>query len=508
MRAPLRAILLTALIAAAAAAIAAALLLQARGPVTAAHQAQLDSLLANWSDAAGGRALGYGPLVRDPDSLLDLPAGFRYTLLSTAVLDRDRPGDERFAGQLDDGSPTPAEFDGMAAFTGPDSFTILVRNHEMGLRDRPVVDLARRRTYDSLGTGGTTTLWVTPGLRVVKEFASLSGTLVNCAGGRTPWGTWISAEECSYVPGAHDPRNADRVPNVSQRHGYLFEVDARATSLVEPVPLRAMGRFRHEALAVDPGTGIAYLTEDRPDGLFYRFIPRVVSGGGQRAGELRAGDYARGGTLEALRIVGRPRTLTQNWGDRAVALHERLRVEWVRIPNPNPDGDEVWDPADARPDSAYRNRLAAAGSTRSQGWGQGCAQFARAEGITWHRGALYFCCTSGGPAVVGQVWKLDPARGELTLLLESADRNRLEGPDNLCPAPNGDLVICEDGEPDNFLTGVTPEGSTYHLARNAHPKSREFAGACFSPDGRTLFVNIQLPSMTFAIRGPWETRKK
>jgi len=507
MRAPLRTIL-TALLAATAAVLVAGLLESARSPAPAADPAQFDSLLANWSDAAGGRVLGYGPLVRDPAGLLDLPAGFHYALLSTGVLDRDRPAEERFAGHLDDGSPTPPEFDGMAAFAGPDSFTILVRNHEMTLSDRPMVDPARRRSYDSLGTGGTTTLWVTPHLRVVKQFASLSGTMINCAGGRTPWGTWISAEECAYVPGALDPTNADRTPDVSRRHGYLFEVDARATSLVEPVPLKAMGRFRHEALAVDPGTGIAYLTEDRPDGIFYRFIPRVVSASGHPPSKLRAGDYARGGTLEALRIVGRPRTLTNNWGQRSVELHQRLRVEWVRIPNPDPDGDDTWDPADARPDSSNRKRLAASGSTRSQGWQLGCAQFARSEGITWHHGAVYFCCTSGGPAIDGQVWKLDPARAELTLLLESANRNVLDAPDNLCPAPNGDLVICEDGREENYLTGVTQEGRTYHLARNAHPMRREFAGACFSPDGRTLFVNVQEPSMTFAIRGPWEKRKK
>lgn len=507
MRGPLRTILPAAL-AAAAAAIAAALLLPGRHPAPGAHHAPFDSLLANWSDAAGGRALGYGPLVRDPDSLLDLPAGFRYTLLSTAVLDRDSSAEGRFAGQLDDGSTAPPEFDGMAAFAGPDSFTILVRNHEMTITDRPVVDPARRRPYDSLGTGGTTTLWVTPGLQVAKQFASLSGTLINCSGGPTPWGTWMSCEECAYVPGPLDPRNADFSPQVSRRHGYIFEVDARATSLVEPVPLKAMGRFRHEALAVDPATGIAYLTEDRPDGIFYRFIPRVVSARGHRPANLRAGDYVRGGTLEALRIVGRPQTLTQNWAERAVSPRERLRVEWVRIPTPDPEGDDTWDPADARPDSAHRNRLAAPGSTRNQGWQLGCAQFARAEGITWHRGALYFCCTSGGPAVVGQVWKLDPARNELTLLLESADRNQLEAPDNLCPAPNGDLVICEDGKTENYLTGVTRDGRTYHLARNAHVMRREFCGACFSPDGRTLFVNVQQPSMTFAIRGPWETRRK
>jgi secreted PhoX family phosphatase len=494
MRASHRTILVAAL-AAAAAAIAATLLEPGCHTTAGPPHAPFDSLLANWSDAAGGRALGYGPLVRDSDGLLDLPAGFRYTLLSTAALDRDLPGEGRFVGQLDDGSPTPPEFDGMAAFAGPDSFTILV-------------DPVRHRTYDSLGTGGTTTLWVTPGLRVAKQFASLSGTLVNCCGGRTPWGTWISAEECAYLPGAHDPLNADRDPRVSRPHGYLFEVDARATTLVEPVPLKAMGRFRHEALAVDPGTGIAYLTEDRPDGIFYRFIPSAVSQAGRRPSELRAGDYARGGTLEALRIVGRPSTLTQNWGERTVKPRERLRVEWVRIPKPDPDGDETWDPADARPDSLHRKRLAASGSTRAQGWALGCAQFARSEGITWYRGAAYFCCTSGGPAVDGQVWKLDPARGELTLLLESADRNVLEGPDNLCPAPNGDLVICEDGGTENYLTGVTRDGRTYHLARNAHPMHREFAGACFSPDERTLFVNVQQPSMTFAIRGPWETRKK
>src|ERR1044072_3907339 len=122
------------------------------------------------------------------------------------------------------------------------------------------------------------------------SFPSLSGPLRNCAGGRTPWNSWLSAEEETITPGAKDADHADLDPGVAERHGYIFAVDALSESLVDPIPLKAMGRFRHEAVAVDPQTGFAYLTEDRDDGLLHRFRPDVVLGGREPCG-LCLGDY-------------------------------------------------------------------------------------------------------------------------------------------------------------------------------------------------------------------------
>jgi len=113
-----------------------------------------------------------------------------------------------------------------------------------------------------------------------SHYLSLTGTIVNCAGGPTPWGSWISCEESSQL--------ADEV--YRKNHGFTFEVPAKALKPVHPIPLTAMGRFNHEAVAVDAASGIVYQTEDREDGLFYRFIPT------------RRRQLAAGGRLQALKI--------------------------------------------------------------------------------------------------------------------------------------------------------------------------------------------------------------
>ena len=466
----------------------------------------LEQLFARVAAGAGFAARGYGPLEPDRSGLLDLPARFQYRVFSTAAYNSDT--DARFTQRLSNGDLVPSQHDAMGAFRGPAGLTILVRNHEVDLLETPAVDVARARPYDRLGRGGTTTLWVDSERRLARSFASLSGTLRNCAGGVTPWKSWLSCEECVYLPGDPSPVNHDLSPHVEKRHGYVFEVDARAEGLVDPVPIRSMGRFRHEAAAVDARTSDVYMTEDRPDGLIYRYRPDVLKRGSKRPHELAMGDLARGGTLEALKLTALPAALTQNWGDRSPGIPVGIphRIEWVAISDVDPEMDMERDPTDSEPDPLKKRPRTAATSTRARGFAAGAAQFARNEGMALRGRKIYFCATDGGRARLGQVWRLDLSRGELTLLVEPNDDALLDGPDNITVAPHGDLIICEDGRGENFLDGVTSSGRLYHFARNAF-NHREFAGACFDDSGRTMFVNIQEPGMTFAIWGPWRKRR-
>ena len=143
---------------------------------------------------------------------------------------------------------------------------------------------------------------------------------------------------------------------------------------------------------------------------------------------------------------------------------------------------------------------------RQRGNQAGALRFARGEGIHWGDGELFFCCTSGGAAKLGQIMRLRPGRSgdRLQLFVESRGKTMLDFGDNLTVAPNGHLVVCEDQYTKvvaNRLIGVTPGGSTYVLA--ALTAQTELAGACFSPDGRTLYVNAYSPAKTLAITGPW-----
>jgi hypothetical protein len=418
--------------------------------------APLKELYARQARGESIRGIGYGALQPDPNGLLDLPVGFQYRAFS-------RTGDI-----MSDSKPVPGDHDGMAAFPGPRGTTILVRNHELSPDEvtKPKVEAPEEKQYDPLCRGGTTTLIVGQNRELIRDFASLAGTYRNCAGGPTPWGSWISCEENTSTPADNKPGAAT---NVSKLHGYNFEVPSTATEPVDPIPLVAMGRFNHEAVAVDPRTGIVYQTEDRGDSLFYRFIPDFP-------GKLQAG-----GVLEALKIKDMPQAITKT----NFPVGQPMAVEWVRIDDVNPVRDTV----------------------RVEGFAKGAAQFSRGEGIWYGNGEFYFCCTDGGEAEFGQVWRYVPditrqSGGTIELFVEPNDQSALDGPDNIVVSPFGDLFICEDGEGEQFVVGITPQGELYNFARNAI-NEREFAGACFSPDGRTMFVNIQDPGITFAIWGPW-----
>ena len=392
-----------------------------------------------------------------------MPEGFSYTVLSS-------PGKP-----MSDGYATPGAFDGMAAFSMPNGNVRLIRNHE----NRNDAATARvkgdpTRAYDAHGGGGTTSLEVRlasdGSAEVVRDFMSLNGTIVNCAGGPTPWGSWLSCEESV----AGRPEGWDR------EHGYIFEVPVAAESAVWPVPLKAMGRFVHEAVAVDPATGTVYETEDRtPTAGFYRFLPNA------------GGRLAAGGKLQMLAVQSRPNYDTAS----GQTVGERLPVRWVDIPDPDADNGSATAVFD-------------------QGYAQGGARFARLEGCWYGDASIYFHVTNGGDAQVGQVWRYLPTshdRGDLLLVFESPSPDVLDYPDNITVSPRGGIVICEDGGGEQYLRGLTPQGAIFDLGKNLLNAS-EFAGGCFSPDGRVLFVNIMGATLdngaeegrTLAIRGPWE----
>ncbi|MCF2949172.1 DUF839 domain-containing protein [Paraglaciecola aquimarina] len=413
---------------------------------------------------------GFGPLVVDPKELLDLPAGFSYQVIS------------ELDNLMSDGFNVPNKADGMGCLSLDEDRVVLVRNHELTPKDlikaqhsikHHKTPLAYDHTTDGVALpGGTSNLVYNLKTKTLeKEFLSIVGTIRNCAGGITPWNTWLTCEESVATPNKE----------LTQYHGYIFEVPATATGLVEPKPLKAMGRFNHEAAAVDPHTGIVYLTEDRGDSLFYRFIPKVK------------GQLDQGGKLQALMVINKPGYDSRNWAAATMELQDWVDVEWIDINNPESPNDDL----------------------RKQGYEKGAALFARGEGIHWGDNELYFCCTNGGEKKLGQIMRYQPSKnegqsnegltpGRIQLFLESVDESLYNFGDNLVVTPFGHLIVCEDqytSVKENHLRGVTPQGEVYNFAKlNIQT---EPAGACFSADGSTMFVNIYSPTKTLAITGPW-----
>ncbi|PXY24337.1 alkaline phosphatase PhoX [Prauserella flavalba] len=403
----------------------------------------------------------YGPLspVRDQTTglpLLALPRGFEY-------LSYGWTGDV-----MSDGTPTPGMHDGMAAFTRRDGRIALVRNHEQGGYTGAFTEPA----YDPAATGGTTNLVFDPEKgEFTESWASLSGTIRNCAGGPTPWGTWLTCEETTEIG-----------PD-GTRHGYVFEVPFDRKG--DPSPLKGMGRFSHEAVAVDPGTGIVYLTEDATPSGFYRYLPR-------KRGKLEAG-----GTLQML-VVETPEG--SSYSTYTDGTGTRYRTSWVTVPNPD------YAPGETRP--------------AEQGAALGAAVFRRLEGAWWGNDRVYIVSTSGGPKGQGQVFEYDPRTERMRVLFASPDATVLNNPDNICVSPRGGIVLCEDGSEGEYLHGLTTDGEIFPFALNrvvipeggvpgkkvapGDYSGSEWCGSTFEPKrGNWLFVNAQTPGITFAITGPW-----
>ncbi len=475
--------------------------------------------------ASGGTQLApvaspYGTLAPVADQstglpLLQLPPGFSYRSFGWS------------SDLMSDGTRTPDRHDGMAVMHGRGRHgfqfdashlggrrgrgpaMVLIRNHERGGASDPIQAPA---VYDAgdVGAGaraggGTSNLWFRDGEWIGSE-ASLGGTLVNCAGGPTPWGTWLTCEEIK----------TDALSSAGKRHGYVFEVSPRARA-TSGVPIVQMGRFSHEAVAIDPFTGIVYLTEDdRNKSGFYRYLPNDRSGS--------AGSLERGGRLQAARARGRPNA------DLIVAsIGDRYAIEWVDIPDP--DLGPIAAPA-GFPDISAGDTLS---GPFAQGWTEGALRMSRGEGIWYSNGKLFIVDTSTGVDSNGRrgrgngsVWVLDLLTQRLSALFVSGNQLAAHNPDNVTVSVRGGVLLCEDGgeSPDQFgpgarLIGLTRGGESYYFGKNnieltsaqidaagktiaeGDYRGSEFCGACWDPLGRTLFVNAQTPGITFAITGPW-----
>jgi secreted PhoX family phosphatase len=456
-------------------------------------------LVAGPAAALGGtpfRGLRAVPDQRDGKVRLHLPEGLSYRSFH----------DTESTVTLDDGTALPGRHDGMGAFDGPDGAVTLIRNHEVSGTGRRFGPLGSW-TYDPGANGGCTHIDVTGHGEVVGAHTAINGTANNCSGGQMPWGAWVTCEETVNGPDVGPDFTGASNAGFSKPHGYVFEVPA--TGHASGQPITRAGRFAHEAVSFDPVEGRLYLTEDNfafPSG-FYRYTPAT--------NPMESGHLDNDGNLQMLAVKGQPNAHLEGHQPKGAVYS----VEWVDIADPDP----TFTPGPGGELPTNDSALVAVGD---QGRALGAAGFSRLEGQVFDNGVVYFTSTQAGgdpetgPELIsgygngfGQVWAYDTRSEKLRLVYQSPGKQTFDFPDNITVSRRGTLVVCEDSNQDNYVRGLSRGGQLWDIALNRVESSRtglpryddEFAGSTFSPDGSTLFVNIQASAgLTFAIWGSWQ----
>jgi secreted PhoX family phosphatase len=455
----------------------------------------------------GGRSGGrpFPPLQDDPNGILALPAGFSYTIVTReGVTDMS-------SGQ----GKTPGYHDGTGVVAAGHNRLTIIQNHELTPNQVTFgVPHIAGTSYDAgaVNAGGCTVITTDGSGRATGEWVGISGTVRNCAGGVTPWGTWITCEE-TFINAGTAWSAGGQTGVYEKNHGYAFEVFPADSGHQVPLPIKAFGRFEHEALAVEPSLRRVYLSEDAsgPNGLFYRWTApygvRLRAGLANQLGETA-------GTLEAMQIRLDDGSILPDVAYLTSAqLGRSFAVTWT----PVAERDATTTP--------IRKQFADGTVTRGK----------KFEGV-WSNGKGVYIVNSFAfgandlPADAtrhdGMVWFYDYAAETITLVTyfphnaaaegegafpKYADLT-FDGPDNVTVTPWGSLVLAEDGVRASHVLSSVPGGPTYAIARGqlsngttatGDPTYSEFTGPTFSPDGKVLFVNIQVPGITLAITGPW-----
>lgn len=464
--------------------------------VTGAMPSLAQSSPGNDAAKPNGKAKGRGmvpfpPLQDDPDGLLALPAGFSYAIVTRAGVSK-----------LDEGQLTPNGHDGTAVFATGRGRYRLIQNHELKAGSPLGVPHVAGTVYDegAVDAGGCTVISTDSRGTNLGEFVGISGTSTNCAGGPTPWGTWLTCEETEDRAGKAWSGNG-KSGTYAKDHGYVFEVfhDGRHN----PKPIKAFGRYAHEALAIDKARKHVFLSEDAsgPNGLFYRWTaPEGFEMGANLADRLGDTD----GVLAAMQILMPDGSVLPDVAYLTSAqLGLPFPVQWKEVPD-----------RDARTTSV-RKQFADGEVTRGK----------KFEGVWGTDEGAYvvnsFAFSDGDlPADAvphdGMVWFYNYKNETIQLVAyfphqktgasgaaAKYDDLTFDGPDNVTVTPWGSLVLAEDGVGASHVLSATPYGPTQAIARNQLNDS-EFTGPTFSDDGKVLFVNMQTPGLTFAITGPWE----